>query len=208
MKRRHLKFITLIGLLLITTLACARITEWTGRAREVQSTAQSAVADIQAFATRSAELQSTAQAFATQNPSMVGTAQAFFTEQGPSLLATAQAAATDYPGALETVQALITQGVAGEAQPPDIPLPPGELEKIYGTHETIAFNTSLDFQAVLSFYTDEMIVHGWGPVAAGTMQAENTAVLNYSRSDRNASITINHNVSESKTLVVINVQGN
>jgi hypothetical protein len=190
--------------LLLTSLGCGTIRDLGGRANQTRQTAEAGIAQARAFATQSAEIIGTAQAFATQNPALVGTAQAFFTEQGPALLATAQAVATQYPGLMETAQALATQGLPQNSPALDIPMLPGENQLLVSTPDTLSYSTPADMSTVLDFYRTEMPRQGWNPVAQGTLETENVAVLNYVRGEQSASLTINP--VSGQTIVTINLR--
>jgi hypothetical protein len=188
--KRTVMFI-LGAVILLSAAGCQRISDFTRGAGAVRQTAEAGISQAQALATQSANILGTAQAFATQNPSLVGTAQAFFTEQGPALLETAQALGTQYPGLLETAQAVATQGPPQTGLPEDIPIAPGDAQVLSSTAEQVTYISGLDYRSALEFYRVEMPNAGWSPVAQGTMESESVAVLNYTRPERSASVTIN-----------------
>jgi hypothetical protein len=197
-------FLTLLGVLVITTMSCGLISEWTGRAASARDTARDAIEQAQVLATQSQIIRGTAQAFAEQNPSLASTAHAFLTEEGPGLLETARVMATQHPGLLETAQAVLDQGLSGE-RPEGIPVPEGAAI-LYSSAEAISYTTPLVFQQVLDYHIHQMEREGWTPVAEGTFQTGETAVLSYSQGERSASLMINYNGEDGKTVVLVTLQ--
>jgi hypothetical protein len=197
-------FLTLLGVLVITTMSCGLISEWTGRAASARDTARDAIEQAQTLATQSHVIRDTAQAFAEQNPSLAATAKAFLTEEGPGLLETARVMATQQPGLLETAQAALDRGLSGE-KPGGIPVPEGAV-LLYSSPEAVSYTTSLSLQEVLDYHMREMATTGWTPVAEGTLQTGDAAILNYSQGDRRASIAINYNADDGNSVVLVTVQ--
>jgi hypothetical protein len=199
-------WVVFVGIFLLSGLSCRSLIDFAGQAGSTRETAQAAISQAQVMATQSSLLLSTAQAFATQNPAVVGTAQAFINEQGPILLATAQALATENPGMVETAQAMIEQGLSGSEVPQGIPIPPSENDILISTSDTISLSTSMNLQEALGFYTTQMPGLGWTPVAQGTFETGNMAVLNYARPGETATISFTYSQSEGKTVILANVR--
>jgi hypothetical protein len=197
-------FPIILTLLVMTTLSCGLVSDWMGRAASTRDTARDVIDQAQTLATQSHEIRGTAQAIAEQNPSLVATAQAFLTEEGPGLLETARVMATQQPGLLETAQAVLAQGDSGE-RPQGIPVPEG-ANILYSSAEAISYTTPLVFQQVLDYHVEEMVKEGWTPVAEGTFQAGEAAVLNYSQGERRALVMINFKADDGKTVVLVTVQ--
>ncbi len=150
----------------------------------------------------------TAQAFATeQGPGMIATAQAFATDQGPGLVETAQSLATEEgPGLVETAQAMATAFAESSQSPPDdIPIVSGTTENLFATQDTVSYFTPMEFQSVLSYYQQEMPANGWEADLTKTFQTADTAVLQYDKVDRHATITLS--VSNNTTVVLIIITG-
>jgi hypothetical protein len=200
-KRRP--FLIILTLLVMTTLSCGLVGDWIGRAASARDTAQEAINQAQTLATLSHVVRGTAQAFAEQNPSLAATAQAFLTEEGPALLETARVIATQQPGLLETAQSVLEQGASGE-RPQGIPVPEGAAV-LYSSTDAISYTTPLVFQQVLDYHIQEMEKEGWTPVVEGTFQSGEAAVLNYSQGERRASVMINFNVDDGKSVVLVTV---
>jgi hypothetical protein len=186
--------------------------------RELLSTGQAVATNIQgnpmlqtvqAYVTEQAPgLEQTIQAFATdQGPSLQQTIQAFATQQGPGLEKTVQAFLTqDVPGLAETVQAVATQSgpTTGQA-PQDVPLVEGDKTSLVTSETFVTYFTSMDFNAVLSFYKSQMPANGWTKVDKESVQNENSAVLVYDKPDRKATVTLGVNPTNNSTVVVITV---
>jgi hypothetical protein len=194
----------ILTLLVMTSLSCGLVSDWMGRAASARDTARDVIDQAQSLATQSQMVRGTAQAFTEQNPSLAATAQAFLTEEGPGLLETARVMATQQPGLLETAQAVLAQGASGE-RPQGIPIPDG-ANTLYSSAEAISYTTPLGFQQVLHFYNQEMEKEGWMPVAEGSFQAGEAAVLNYTQGERRASVMINYNADDGKTVVLVTAQ--
>jgi hypothetical protein len=206
MNARKISRSALIIVILLAGISCRSLIDVGSRAGDARETAQSAISQAQELATQGALIANTAQAFATQNPALIGTAQAFFTEQGPVLLATAQALATEHPGLLETAQALVTQGISSDERPAGIPLPAGDTQIFFSTSDTISFSVGMNLEETLMFYQAEMAAAGWQPVAEGTIETGNTAVLNFARTEATATVTMTYSEEDERTIVLVNVR--
>lgn len=149
----------------------------------------------------------TLQALATdKGPEVKATLQAFATEQGPGVKATLQAFATEQgPDIVATAKGLVTQ-VAAETPvvPEDIPLVEGDLQHLTAILGMVTYSTSLPYDDVLAFYLAEMPAHGWELVSEGSYQIPNSAVLNYQKVDRKA--TVSMSVVEKQTYLLILIQ--
>jgi hypothetical protein len=148
---------------------------------------------IQALATdKGPDVRPTLQAFATeQGPGVKATFQAFATEQGPDIVATAQGLATQMAAETPIV-------------PEDIPLVEGERKNLTALLGMVTYSTSLPYDDVLSFYLAEMPAHGWELVNEGSYQIPNSAVLNYQKIDRKA--TVSMSVVNNQTYLLILIQ--
>ena len=149
----------------------------------------------------------TVQALATdKGPEVKATLQAFATEQGPDVKATLQAFATEQgPEVVATAKGLVTQ-IAAETPvvPEDIPLVEGERNNLTALLGMVTYSTSLPYADVLSFYLAEMPAHGWELMSEGTYQIPNSAVLNYHKADRKA--TVSMSVVNNQTYLLILIQ--
>lgn len=232
MNQKLFRYLWVIIILASSALACNLFTQVTSRAGEVQETAQSlatGVGEGQALlATAKAvltedgssllktaisvatqegpQLLDTAQAFVTQEgPALIETAQAMATEKGPVVKATVQAFATEQgPEIIATAQALATQVAGGTPQvPEDIPLVEGERKNLAIVLGMIAYHTPLPYDEVLAFYLAQMPANGWELVSEGTYQIERTAVLNYQKIDRKATVSLSTVDNETYLLILI-----
>ncbi len=217
MKKTYFRLAWVICILGLVGLSCnvlSQVNETSGTAQAYITQAQGVIEqgkDIAgtaiAYATENgSKLIGTAQAFATQNPWILETAQAFVTQQGPALVSTAQALATQHPDLLTTVEAAATQiGQESPNTPPaDIPiLPSSQIESFYSDRNTVSYFTPLSYPEVLNFYKTEMLNKGWTPVAEGTVESDNLAVLNYTRLNNNARIILSHNSASNRTSVMV-----
>ena len=59
---------------------------------------------------------------------------------------------------------------------------------------------------VLTFYQDEMIVSGWEPQGGEPTVMGETAFLEFTKPDRNATITLATNPQDDTTVVMVTVQ--
>lgn len=233
MKRKMFRYSWLITILACSMLACNLFNQVTTRVGSVQETAEAlatGVGDGQdllgtakavltedgsrllktavSIATQEGpQLLDTAQAFATQEgPGLIETAQAVATEKGPEVKATVQAFITEQaPGMIATAQGMATQIAIGTPQvPEDIPLVEGERSNLAVLLGMVTYHTPMPYDEVLAFYLAEMPAKGWELVSDGTYQIEHTAVLNYQKIDRKA--TISMSVVDNQTYVLILIQ--
>lgn len=195
----------LLFVILFTALACQTISGNDGQT-EVQPT----VAPIE---NADDPMLSTAQVSEDDNPDLTQP------EQAPEIMSTVYAFATENPEAYQTMEALgteqpdlqITVGAAATQMaegvlPPDIPLPPHEVvEDLASFEDMVTFQTSMTFQDVLNFYQVAMLESGWTEVSDQSMVMDNMAMINYTRSDREASLAITYNAVDDKVAVVITV---
>ncbi len=207
----------LILIIVVTSLACNLVNQIEVARDSVQSVATDVqhgrdfIATARAIATQAegSEFIKTAQALATQvgESGFLETAQAFATEQGSSLIETVQAVATEQgPSAVETLQALATRGALtmGSA-PADIPLAGDERSNYIGTNQLVSYFTPLSFQEVLVFYQTQMPTNGWAPVEQGTTINNNHATLNYTKSERFATVTLTQSPFDNQIIVTITI---
>lgn len=235
MNQKYFRYLWVIIILASSALACNLFTQVTSRAGEVQETAQSLVTGVGqgqelletakavltedgssllktaiSMATQEGpQLLDTAQAFVTQEgPALIETAQALATEKGPVVKATVQAFATEQgPEIVATAQALATQLAGGTPQvPDDIPLVEGERKNLTILLGMIAYHTPLPYDQVLAFYLAQMPANGWELVSEGTYQIEHTAVLNYQKIDRKATVSLSTVDNQTYLLILIQNQ--
>jgi hypothetical protein len=207
-----------ITLLLGGSMACSLFSGISERVRGVRATVEGAatvvqkgqdvIATVQSAATEvmGSGLVQTLEAVATQQgPGLIATAQAFATEQGPGFIETAQAFATqEGPGLIETAQAMATAiARPNQAPPEDIPIVSGTTENLFTTGETVTYITPLDFQSVLAYYQQEMPANGWEADTTNSVLTANTAVLQYDKVNRHATITLSDSNGKTVVLVII-----
>jgi hypothetical protein len=209
--------------LLFSSIACSLFSSLGNQVRGVQETAaavatgvqqgQDLISTVQSVATQAegSGLVKTIQAVATnvEKSGLGATIEAVATESGPGLIQTAQAFATEQgPGLVETAQALATQlaSSAGNSQS-DIPVvDAATVSDLKSSDSYVYYTTTLPVKTVVDFYKNEMPVNGWEKVAAGSIESENTALLNFSKSGKTAAVAVNSSSSETTT-VMISIQG-
>jgi hypothetical protein len=219
MHQRTFRFAWLGCILLSITLACNFISGLSQDAQSARQTAEYAGTQVQVLATQAQGL-----ATSVEESGYLKTAQAIATERGAEILGTAQALATqaEERGVLDTVQAYVTQegssllstakaiatkGVHEGQAPEDIPIvDKATIQDFYTSESFITYMTSLDFKTMLSFYQKEMPANGWEAVAEGSIEASKSAHLNFQKPTRSASVTLNINPIDQKTIVVILLQ--
>lgn len=219
MYRRKFQFAWLGCILLTITLACNFISGLSQDVQSARQTAEYAGTQVQVLATQAQGL-----ATSVEESGYLKTAQAIATERGAEILGTAQALATEAEerGVLDTVQAYVTQegssllstakaiatkGVHEGQAPEDVPIVDADtIQDFYGSETFITYLTSLDFQSVLNFYKKEMPAKGWEAVADGSIEASESAHLNFKKPTQTASVTLNMNPVDQKTIVVILLQ--
>jgi len=229
-RKQFFRWMLSLSLLVAASLACNFVTGIGNQVNEVRETAESVATNVetgkdivttgQAVATQvlGSELGQTVQAFATsqgpsiletvqnfstsEGPGMLETVQAFATDQGPGIVETAQAFTTDQaPGLLQTVQAAVTSG----EPPEDIPVVGGQKDNLFTTASIVSYSTSLTVKEVQAFYEEEMPANGWAENKDNRVSTEDTAVLQYEKSGRKATVTINLNPIAHQTIVLITI---
>jgi hypothetical protein len=184
----------------------------TGQGVATRAVESGLVETAQAVATRAAQagLDETAQAFATQfeESGLQQTAQAVITQQLPGLGATAQAIATNQgPGLIQTAQALATQFASSVGDvPADIPLVAGEKQNYNSTEFFVTYSTPLGLAEVLDFYRTEMPNQGWTEIEEGSLETDQSAILNYDKADRSASVVLTSGAAAGGTIVAVTIQ--
>jgi hypothetical protein len=199
------RFTTLAILaLLFATLACNALTDAVSQ--------NPAVATAQVVATQAAEageLFGTAQALATEANlgDVAATAQALATQANlGDVAATAQALATEanLGDAAATAQAAATEALGSlGTPPPDIPLVEGETKDVFAMESLLTYSTPLAFDEVVAFYKEAMPANGWEFQKDSSLEMGELAVLNFTRSDRSAIVTISVDAANKQTLVNI-----
>lgn len=214
--------IYLICVLLTSSLACNLFSGFLQNLEGVKSTVVSLATDAkggqEAFATANAiatqlagsHLMETAKAMATEvsQSGAVETLQAVITKQAPGLDATLPAFLTQEAPALEeTARALLTQVPPLSPLPPDdIPMPEGEKENLVISTNTITFVISMPYSEVVAFYKAEMPKKGWRYQPTTSKELDNSSILNFTKDNLSASISINFNPANQKTMIVIFIQ--
>jgi hypothetical protein len=153
---------------------------------------------------------------------------------GPNLAATVDALATKISqssGVVETAQALETLAAQRPTYTPsptitpliptatgtqlgplvinlpaDIPLPPGELRDLFASQNLVSFLMLTDFNQLITFYEKQMAINGWLKEGANSYITGNSAVLNYSKSSRKASVSLRFNQISNLTGIVITIE--
>jgi hypothetical protein len=170
------------------------------------------VQTAQAVSTQVAQtgLDETAQAVATQleTRGIEGTARAMLTQELPGLAETIQAVATNQgPGLVQTAQALATQLASSLGQAPaDIPVVEGEKQDYNASDFFVTYSTSLNIAEVLTFYKTEMPNQGWTKIEEGSVETDQSAILNYDKPDRKASVVLSAGAPGGGTIVAITIQ--
>ena len=203
MNTKNYRIIWFACILLLILLSCQTLTRPLQEVREAEATVAKIATQVEGVATLAEPLMATAKAFATDNMDFVETVQAVVTEGAP-LLGTAEAYATEHPEAGQTLEALATQGVNLGDAPPDIPvLPEGEIKNFLGSELLVMYSTIQTYSNVLNFYKESMIANGWQIDDDGTYELPETAILNYRKDGRKATVSITSSLIDQTTLVTI-----
>jgi len=112
---------------------------------------------------------------------------------------------TDLGDIQATIEAVQEGFDLGEA-PPDIPIVDGETENFFASEAFISYTTPMDFDDVMTFYQEEMPNNNWEPNDDGSLNMAGTALLQFSKSDRIAIVTITENQEDETTTVLITLQ--
>jgi hypothetical protein len=203
---------------LVLALACNSLTGLGEDYEAVRGTAESIATQAQAMITQ-------AQGIATEisESDALATARAFATQEGPPLIATGEALATQAAeeGFLETVEAYLTQepgdllatvqSLATESlpagQPPDdIPVLARETRsQFFANAYIVSYAATVDLPTAVDFYKTSMPFNGWEPLAEGSMETENAAILRYAKFERIATITLTASPLTRQTVILITI---
>ncbi len=117
--------------------------------------------------------------------------------------------ATDIPSEVDDIvgdfEGFINDVLGSDDIPEDIPVVEGEKDDLFASEKIVSYTTSLDFNSVLSFYQEQMLVNGW-TVREGKVITEDAALLYFQKNDRQATVTLSYSLSNSKTDVMIIIQ--
>lgn len=202
-------------LVLAIVISCSILPELGGNSTEVLKTMQAYASHVNGLGLdataatymtqEGSKLLSTVQAVVTEHrDEWIATAGAFTTEQGSKLIATAEAYSTQ-EDIKATIAALVTQarGLLAGTVPDDIPIMGAQTENLTQSSGMVSFTTSTDLPTVLEYYKNQMPANGWEKVEQGSLESEYSAVLNYIKGDRAASVTINRNPSGGTIVAII-----
>ena len=103
-----------------------------------------------------------------------------------------------------TVQAL-QEGFTSDEIPADIPVVEDLNEILFSSKNVVTYSTSMDLATVISFYQDEMPTYDWKVKEDLTEIHNETAVLQYEKSGRNAIVTLSSNMGDGFTYVMITI---
>ncbi|MCX8062840.1 MAG: hypothetical protein N3D16_09685 [Anaerolineales bacterium] len=200
---------TLISFILffLSLLGCNLLNTFQQNLEGVKST----VVEIATQAKGGSEVIATGQAIATQlaNSQLDKTVMALATEVSQSgAIETLQALTTQQaPGISETLQAVLTQvPPIAPLAPNDIPIIESQKENLVITNSVITYQVTMPTSEVISFYKAEMPNNGWTYQPSSSQELQNFALLNYTKENRMATVTINLNPANQKTIVTINLQ--
>lgn len=219
MDKKVFQFVSVSVIFLIATaMACNSLTAIGEDYEEVRSTAES-------IATQAQKMITQAQGIATEigESETLATAQAIATQEGSALIATGQALATQAAegGFLGTAQAIITQESGGlvatiQAISPDAFIPGGQPEDIpllaeetrsqfFANASIVSYITSVDLQTAIDIYKTAMPFNGWEAVSEGTVETDSAAILQYTKTDRVATVSLTASPLASQTIVLITI---
>ena len=97
-----------------------------------------------------------------------------------------------------------SSGVPGFTDgPEDVPVMEGNVENYFGTEELLSYTIDTDLDTVVAFYKDEMPANGWEYNEAGSIETTDAVILNYSKSDKLAVVTIGKDATTNNTVVLV-----
>ena len=104
-----------------------------------------------------------------------------------------------------TAQALADQYEPSEI-PPDIPVVEGPKENLFSSKGAVTYGTLLPFDKVVNFYKTEMPKNEWIPKGEGDVFADNVMIINFTKPNRDAIVTLSHENNTNLTIVLISIQ--
>jgi hypothetical protein len=216
MNKNRYKILLLLTMLVGISLACESLSAIQQDYNETRGTAE-------AVATQAGKIITQAKGIATEigESAAMETARVITTEQGSALIATSQAYATTAAdeGYLQTAEALVTQG-SGEllptiqaaatqylfpgTPPDDVPvITSGEVTDLFANQTTVSYYVDTGVPEVVNFYQSEMPKLDWTDVSDDGLIKEQAAILEFSKPDRGATITITSDPIILQTFVFI-----
>ncbi len=147
----------------------------------------------------------TAQAISTriaENAGLVQTSQALETQAARRPTPTSTHTPTPDPQAVPDNQA--TSPVTN--LPADVPIPPGDLRDLFVSRNLVSFLMQTNINQLILFFENQLPIHGWTKVMAGSSITKTSALLNYTKDGRNLSISLRLNPLSNLTGVVITLQ--
>lgn len=182
MKEKKRSIVIWAVVILTITLACACpfIPQEIFAVKEGLETVQSVLTDIPVD-----DLIKTAEALATEIPmeDILGTMEVMGTAMPVSPEDIAKTAAA---GGLPVP----LPGFGDNTPPPDIPIVGERNDDMIANKDVVNYTTPLTFNTVVDFYQKEMLNNGWQLAEDRSVTTPETAVLQYVKPDRDASVTI------------------
>ena len=109
-------------------------------------------------------------------------------------------------GNLEATAQALAEGFEPGEIPPDIPVVEAPNENLFSSKSLVTYGTSMSFDTVLAFYQKEMPANQWNPKGEGDVFSDNIAILNFTKPNRDAVVTLSFDSENNKTTVLISIQ--
>ncbi len=109
-------------------------------------------------------------------------------------------------GGLEATAQALAEGFESGEVPPDIPVVAGPTQHFFSSLNFVTYSSPLPLADVAEFYKIQMPLNGWQPNIEGDISADDLAVLNFEKPERNAIISITRETSTATTVVLISIQ--
>lgn len=90
--------------------------------------------------------------------------------------------------------------------PADVPIPPGDQRDLFVSRNLVSFLMQTDINQLILFFENQLPIHGWAKVMAGSSITRTSALLYYTKDGRNLSISLRLNPLSNLTGVVITLQ--
>lgn len=111
------------------------------------------------------------------------------------------------PALQATAQALANQTlpVSGQQKPVDIPTPESPAENFSAEEGIVSFNSNMTYPEVVAFYNEQMPQKGWRKIPESSFEFQDSSLLLFQKSNRQAMLAISIDPQTGKTVVLITI---
>jgi len=196
MRPKPFSIVIAAALLVLASLACNTITG--GGLNNAQATANAILtAGVPSgFEATADAVKATADALLNNSGSDTATPK-------PTEAGGASSDATETPAG----EATDITGLGGEA-PDDVPIIDGNNSDLVASPEFVSYQTDADYKTAVTFYKDGMSNNGWTLDANASFETDAAAILDFTKDNRKATVTITPDATTKTTIILITISTN